>query len=754
MMSALIRRGAVAAIVSLMLLTGAACMNQSSLSGVVNPDATDAAAELKPIIEEGRYDEALRSLRSMVANAAEYRFDEDALIEQGMEIYRDEAYDTAADWATVLVELFPRSDAAANRLGWCQLQLGNMADAEAQFQRALAINPENFRSRQGLDRTYIINNYTKKEYRIPMRDGIHLFTAVYSPKDTSVDYPFMMVRTPYSVRPYGEDQYPSSLGPSMFFARDGFHFVYQDVRGRMMSEGEFLDMRPLELGDGPDYTDEATDTFDTIEWLLANVPNNNGKVGMWGISYPGGYASMGAVSRHPALAAVSPQAPTTDWFIGDDFHRHGAFTYMLAEAFYPSFGVPRPEPTTERAERLLDEPPMDMYEFILDAGSPADFDAEYLQGRVRMWNDFIAHPNYDEFWQERNILPHLTELSTAVMSVGGWLDAEDPYGPLMTYEVAERDNPDIQNILVMGPWYHGGWARVRTDVLGDIDFRSREASEYYQEQIEFPFFRYHLKGGEEPDLPEALIFATGSNEWHRFDQWPAENITPASLYLREDGSLAWDASTASGGGNYDEYPSDPDRPVPFLDQPIEGWNYEFMHADQRYAAKRPDVLVYQTEPLEEEVTLAGPIIADLLVSTTGSDADFIVKLIDVYPDEYDEESPRDEDLPMGGYQMLVRWEIMPARFRESFERPKAMTPGEVTRVRFGIEDVLHTFRPGHKIMVQIHSTWFPIFARNPQTFVENPYRAEPGDYHKATIRVYRSAARASRIEVGILPKEQ
>lgn len=754
MMPAFIHRGSIAAIVVLILLTSAACTNQSGLSATVNADATDAMAVLKPAVEEGRYDEALSSLRSMAANTAEYRFDEDELIDEWSTIYDKENFEVAADWAAILVDFYPRNDSARSALGWSQVHAGNLADAKEQFNRALAINPDNSQAQRGLDHIYIINNYTKKEYRIPMRDGVHLFTAVYSPKDTSVDYPFIMVRTPYSVDPYGEDKFPSSLGPSMHFAHDGFHFVYQDVRGKYMSEGEFRDMRPLELGSGSDYTDEATDTYDTIDWLLANVPHNNGKVGMWGISYPGGYTSMGAVSRHPALVAASPQAPTTNWFIGDDFHRDGAFTLLLATSFYPSFGKPRPEPTTESEweTTLLDVPNMDMYEFLLEHGTPADLDAEFFHGQLRFWNEIIAHPNYDKFWKDRNILPHLTGLKTAMMNVGGLLDAEDPYGPVATYETAEKANPEIQNILVVGPWYHGGWARTGSNVLGDIDFHSSDASKYFQEQIQFPFFRYYLKGGEKPDLPEALIFATGSNEWHRFDKWPAENITPATLYLHANGALGWDSPTTSANNSYDEYLSDPKRPVPLLEKPVKDWNYEFMHADQRFAAKRPDVLVYQTEPLKEEVILAGPIVADLMISSTGTDADFIVKLIDVYPDDYEGTSPRDEELPMGGYQMLVRWKIMPARFRDSFEEPKALIPGEVAQVRFNVDDVLHTFKPGHRIMVQIQSSWFPIFMRNPQTFVENIYKAKPEDFRKATMRVYRSSSRASHLEVGILPK--
>lgn len=596
---------------------------------------------------------------------------------------------------------------------------------------------------------FIRDHYVKHEYRIPMRDGVELHTAVYSPKDTSDAYPFMMIRTPYSCAPYGENEFPQSLGPSEHFAQDGFHFVYQDVRGAFMSGGEYLDMRPLETGSGPGYTDEATDTYDTIEWLLKNVAHNNGKVGMWGISYPGGYTSMGIVSRHPALVAASPQAPTTDWFIGDDFHRNGAFTILTGAEFYGAFGVPRPELRSEWPASMFEHGPVDLYDFILDIGSAQQIDEKIFKGRGKMWNDLIDHPNYDRYWKERNILPHLTDVKAAVLTVGGWLDAEDPYGPVETYHAIERANPGAENMLVMGPWYHSGWAFVATNHLGDIEFGALDTRLWFQEQVQFAFFRHHLKGGPKPDLPDALVYETGTNQWRRFDRWPPEDVSTRSLYLRENGGLAWQPSTATENV-YDEYVSDPARPVPHKAEPVKTWSYEFMHADQRYAAKRPDVLVYLSEPLMEDVTLAGPVRADLMVSISGADADFFVKIIDVLPDDTDAISPENPDLPMGGYQQLVRWGVIRGRYRESIEMPKPFTPGEITRVPIRIDDLLHTFRKGHRIMIQVHSTWFPFFDRNPQTWVENIFKAKSADYQKATIRIHHDSAHPSRVEVGLL----
>lgn len=599
----------------------------------------------------------------------------------------------------------------------------------------------------------IRSSYTKYEYRIPMRDGVKLFTVVYVPNDAGVGgktYPILMTRTPYSVGPYGVEKYRERLGQSAEFEKEGFIFAFQDVRGRYLSEGEFVNMRPQIPAEsrkkaGPKAFDESTDTYDTIEWLLAHVPGNNGTVGMMGISYPGFYTSVGAIDSHPALKAVSPQAPIADWF-WDDMHRHGAFNVVLAFNFFSTFGRPRPEPTTENAERF-DHQTADAYDFFLNLGSLANADSKYFKGDVAFWNESAAHPNYDAFWQSRNLLPHLRGIRAAVLTVGGWFDTEDLYGPLETYRAIEKQNPGTANALIMGPWPHGGWARGQGESLGEADFGFKTA-ELYADSI-LAFFVHHLKGGAEPKLPEALVFETGANRWRRFDRWPPKTVEKKTLYFQPAGGLAF--SPPSGGEGFDEYPSDPAKPVPYTAEITTRWAREFMTEDQRFAARRPDVLVYQTAPLEADLTLAGPLEADLWVSTTGSDADWVVKLIDVQPDGKRDEDA--EDLDRRGQQLLVRGEPFRGRFRESYEKSVAFTPGQPTRVKFKINDIFHTFPKGHRVMIQVQSSWFPFIDRNPQTFVPNIFEAKEEDFVKAMHRVYRGEGKASGLVVGVLAGE-
>jgi putative CocE/NonD family hydrolase len=475
---------------------------------------------------------------------------------------------------------------------------------------------------------YIRSSYTKHEYRISMRDGTELYTAVYTPLDTSKEYPFMMLRTPYSCRPYGSDRYPDWFGPTKDFAREGYIFVCQDVRGRMMSEGEFVNMTPhVPVKRGPDDVDESTDTYDTIEWLLANVEGHNGRVGQWGNSYPGFYSSASMIDSHPALKAVSPNAPIADWY-WDDMHHHGAFTLALSFPFFASFGQPRPGPTTESHDRFDFGTP-DAYQFFLDLGPIKNVDEQLLEGKVAFWTEMAAHPNYDEFWQSRSILPHLENISAAVLTVGGLFDAEDLYGPFNTYRSIEDQNPGIFNVLVMGPWSHGAWLVYDGQTLGPADFGFPTAK-VFRERAMLPFFRHFLKGEGEVDLPEAWVFETGANRWREFDQWPPANVMERTLFLGDGGSLTFETPTADGEA-FDEYPSDPANPVPYTPAITTGWHSEYMVEDQRFAGRRPDVLVFRSEPLEEDLTLAGPLTARLWVSTTGTDADFVVKLIDEFP---------------------------------------------------------------------------------------------------------------------------
>jgi len=598
-----------------------------------------------------------------------------------------------------------------------------------------------------LDAEWVREHYTKKEHMVPMRDGVRLHTVIYSPKDESIAYPIMMLRTPYSCRPYGEDGVRSSLGPSDVFARDGFIFVYQDVRGAWMSEGEFVNMRPhIDVKTGDQDVDESTDCYDTVAWLLEHIPNNNGRVGMWGISYPGFYAAASMIDAHPALVAVSPQAPIADWWY-DDFHHHGAFFLPHGFRFLSSFGHARPAPTTERPERGFEFWTPDGYQFYLDMGPLKNANEKYLHGKIAFWNEIVAHPNYDEFWQSRNILPHLHHTAAASMIVGGWFDAEDLYGPLQIYREVERANIGVENTIVMGPWRHGGWARGSGESLGHVHFGSA-TSEFYQNEIEFPFFLHHLKGGPEPNLPEAFMFNTGVNEWRRFDVWPPE-AEERFLHVGARESLSFNPPRETASA-FDEYISDPAKPVPFTEDVAQGMTREYMTDDQRFAARRPDVLVYQTEALEEDITLAGPIIAELWVSTSGTDSDWIVKVIDVFPPDAEDTEATGERMHMGNYHMMVRSEVIRGRFRNSHEHPEPFTPNEPTYVELPLQDVLHTFRKGHCIQIQIQSTWFPLVDRNPQTFVPNIYLANESDFVKATQRVHRSAEHPSRLRVGLL----
>jgi hypothetical protein len=590
-------------------------------------------------------------------------------------------------------------------------------------------------------------NYTKYEYRIPMRDGTRLFTAVYVPKDASKRYPFLMTRTPYSLKPYGADQYRESLGPSEAFAKSGYIFVYQDVRGRWMSEGEFVHVRPYIANKSGKQFDEASDTWDTVEWLVQNIPNHNGRAGIWGISYPGFYAAMGAIDAHPAMKAASPQAPVTDWFIGDDFHHNGAFFLAHAFHFLMRNDKPHPEPV-KKMDQEFDYGTPSGYDFYLRIGALPNADERYFKTQSAFWREMMRHPNYDEFWQARDLRRGLKRVKPAVMTVGGWFDAEDVYGPLRIYDQMEKTEPASQNILVMGPWYHGQWAGNDGTHLGNARFNAKTGP-YYREKIEFPFFEHHLKDALDPKLPEAYVFETGTNIWRMHETWPPGNATSRTLYFEEAGKLQWDTAPAAGEA-FDEYRSDPRKPVPFVDYQATGMTREYMTDDQRFAATRPDVLVYQTEPLDGDVTLAGPFTASLQVSVTGTDADFIVKLIDVYPDDYPDAKPNPREFRMGGYQQLIRGEPFRGRFRNSFTKPEPFEPGKLARIEFELPDVYHTFRREHRIMVQVQSTWFPLIDRNPQKYVDI-YNARESDFQTATHRVWRSRANPSFLKVRVLP---
>ena len=587
-------------------------------------------------------------------------------------------------------------------------------------------------------------SYEKTSHMVPMRDGVELFTIVYRPREITEPHPVMLFRTPYSVGPYEPGEYRNPLGPSAEFDRAGYIFVFQDVRGQFMSEGDFEVIRPLAPAPkGPSTADESTDNYDTIEWVLANVDGHNGRVGQWGISYPGWQTVMGMVDAHPALAASSPQASPADMFIGDDWHHNGAFRIMYAFSWLAGNARRRDGPTDARGA-AFDYGTDSGYDFFLEAGAASNIDDLYFHGEVPAWNDFMDHDTYDDYWQNQNALAHLGGIGHPILNVAGWFDTEDFYGPMSIYRTIEAENPGTENTLAAGPWLHGGWRRMLGDHLGCIEFGD-ETSITFQREVQFPFFEHHLRGAEGWTPHEAVVFETGANVWRRHESWPPAGVEPVELYLREDGTLAFDAPSELGGA--DTFVSDPDNPVPFSAEERTTLGHLWKVEDQRFASARPDVLVYQSEPLDEDMTIAGPILADIFVSTTGTDSDWIVKVIDVYPDDAPD-SPFCE-VPMGGYQMHLAGEIMRGRFRESFEHPEAMVPGEVTPIHIDLRDRYHTFRAGHRIMVHVQSSWFPAYDRNPQQFVDT-YRATPDQYITADQTVYRSREHPSRVTLGVL----
>jgi uncharacterized protein len=595
----------------------------------------------------------------------------------------------------------------------------------------------------------IRTQYVKSEHMVAMRDGVKLFTIVYSPKDASAAYPFMLHRTPYGSPPYGADAYRNSLGPSPAFAAEKFIFVYQDVRGKFRSEGDFVVMRPLvPAPKGPKATDESTDTWDTIDWLVKNVPNNNGRVGQWGISYPGSQTVWGMIDAHPALRASSPQAPAIDMFLGDDFHHNGAFRLMYTFSWLAGNARPRAGATEARGGGFTYGTP-DGYRFFLDAGTVANINEKYFNYSVPTWNEYMEHPNYDEYWERQNPLKHAKNITHAVLNVAGWFDAEDFYGPLETYKAVER-TANNKNRIVIGPWLHGGWASMPGDALGDIRFGSPTA-EHYRNEIELPFFRHHLKDQGPLPATEATMFETGGNTWRTFDTWPPKGTDTRTLYFQADGGLSFTAPTAGSAtaGGFDEYVSDPAKPVPWSTETRTTQGHLWMIEDQRFAAARPDVLVYRTEPLKEAVVIAGPIIASLFASTSGTDADWIVKLVDVYPGDAPDNNPNPRGVRMGDFQMLLAGEVFRGKYRNSFAKPEPLVPNQPVKYEFDLRDRLHRFLPGHRIMVQVQSSWFPVIDRNPQTFVDI-YKAKPSVFRKATHRVYRTPQRPSGVRVGVL----
>ncbi len=602
-------------------------------------------------------------------------------------------------------------------------------------------------------------SYEKHEYQIPMRDGVKLFTSVYVPRNATRPYSILLTRTPYGVGPYGAEVYPRRLGYSPELENQGAIFAFQDVRGRYMSEGTFVHMTPhRDVKRGVADIDESTDTYDTIDWLVKHVEPNNGRVGLWGISYPGFFAAAGAIEAHPALTAVSPQAPQADWFAGDDTHHNGAFFLAATFDFMAQHGRIRPVPTTERPRPFTFGTP-DGYQFFLEMGPLPNADARHLHGQSPGWTEMMEHGTYDRFWRARNLLPHLRGIRPAVMTVGGWYDSNNLYGALHVFQAIEQQSPNTTNTLVIGPWAHGQWAVGDGEALGPLLFEAK-TSLFFREQVERPFFEQYLIGSRDARLPKALVFETGRNRWRTFDRWPPRDVATRFIFLREEERLSFDPPRTASRSAFDEYVSDPARPVPYIEALRTDMSPNYMVQDQRFAATRPDVLVYRTEVLAEDITIAGPITPRLFVSTSGTDADWIVKLIDVYPDDAPDApaaSAQTSGIPprpvvhMKGFQRLVRGDVMRGKFRNSFEKPEPFVPGKVTRVEFPMPDVLHTFLKGHRIMVHIQSSWFPLVDRNPQAFVDI-YHASASNYQKATQRVYRSGDRCSSVGLNVVSK--
>jgi len=623
----------------------------------------------------------------------------------------------------------------------CTFMMGKFSqgglDLDMVFNRAAPEMPENSAAK-------IKEIYDKQEVYITMRDGVKLFTSIYSPKNMAAPAPMIIMRSPYNSEPAGESEFNFFVPIYYRFIKEGYILVFQDVRGRFMSEGTFVNVRPFnpdKIGTG---TDEASDTYDTADWLVKNVKNSNGRIGVMGTSYPGFYATMAVLANHPAIKAVSPQAPVTNWFLGDDWHHNGAFFLLDGFSFYCYFGDPMEVPTRQGANGFA-WGGQDSYEFFLRLGALKNT-SRYYKPEVTYWHELLAHPNYDDWWKATDPRPYLKNVKPAVMTVGGWFDAEDLWGTLHTYQAIENQNKkNTSNTLVMGPWSHGQWGPEGGENIGNI-YWGAATCDYYHD-LEVRFFNYYLKDQGTNSFPEATIFVTGANQWKEFETWPPKDIEGKTLFFQPGGNLSFEPSGISEG--FDEYVSDPMNPVPYREDIGRNRNASYMTDDQRFAACRPDVLVYQTDVLTDDVTLTGPLTAELYVTTTGTDADFIVKLIDVYPDNAQAPAGKDVKVPMGGYQMLVRGEVMRGRFRNSYEKPEAIKPGEVTAVKFELPDVAHCFKTGHRIMIQVQNSWFPLVDLNPQKFVDIN-ACEDTDFQKATMRIYHDKTHASCVKVNVL----
>ncbi|MBA2250281.1 MAG: CocE/NonD family hydrolase [Chitinophagaceae bacterium] len=607
--------------------------------------------------------------------------------------------------------------------------------------------------------TFVKDNYTKTDTTITMRDGIKLYTVIYMPKDASQKYPILMERTPYSSAPYGNSDYNTRIGPNEALRKEKYIFVYQDVRGRYMSEGHNLEVTPyIANKKNKNDVDESSDTYDTVDWLVKNIKNNNGRVGLYGISYPGFYATASLPGAHPAIKAVSPQAPVTDEFVGDDANHNGAFFLLDNFDFMNYFGKERTGPVKDYSAQMFNINSSDLYHFFLGVEPLSKTQSQkYFNHRSYIWDEYLAHDTYDDYWKARNIRQHLKNINIPVMVVGGWFDAEDLFGSLHTYEAIENQSPQNNNHLVMGPWTHGAWGSPEWTKFGTYDFGSN-TSKYFQDSLQTKFFNFYLKDKGDFNVAEATVFETGTNVWKNYSAWPPKNVRSENLIFADNEKLSFEKNNlfpVQGNkepetrNSYSEYISDPRKPVPYTNGVYRSRNNEYMVEDQRFIANRPDVIFFETDTLTNDITVTGRILADLFVSTTGTDADFIVKVIDVLPNNEVTPKSMPRGSSMAGFQRLVRAEVMRGKFRNNYEKPEPFIPGKVSEVKIILNDVNHVFKKGHRVMVQVQSSWFPLVDINPQKFMRIPDAVE-NDFQKSTIRIYHDAANASKIILPVL----
>jgi putative CocE/NonD family hydrolase len=708
---------------------------------------------LNPIYNELGIDSTIKYY-SLLKNekTKEYDFAENQLKSFGYFLIREEKYEDAIKIFQLNSTIFPNSYKALNNLALAYFFAKDYVASEKYYEIAFALNSDNYTAKYEIEKIYNVLNYEKKEFDIPMRDGVNLHTQIYIPRDQSKNYPFLINRTNYAILPYGTDayQYKRKLGPTWGYSQEKYIFVYQNVRGRFLSEGKYEEMRPYKINKDENETDESSDIYDTIEWLLKNIDNSNGKVGLYGYSYPGFYSLMGLIDPHPALKAVIPKAPIVDWFKGDDFHQNGAFMVLAAINFFRRWGHDSIINTTKTPIPIFSYTKEDLYSYLLDKGSAKNIGSVLLNNKVPFWEDLMQHGNYDDFWQKRNISNYINKVNIPVLNVGGWFDKENIYGTLNSFKTIENKNPENKNSIIVGPWFHGGWYYAdNSDYLGatDINVKQKSAVEFYK-NIELNFLNYYLKDRGEWSVPKASMYDIGINKWRSFDQWPPEETETKQLFFREDYTLSFEEPNYRKSSS--EYINDPFNPVPAMGKAMPHLDPDYVICEQSFAENRKDILVFKSEKLEEDMTIVGPIEANLFVSTSGTDSDWIIKVIDQFPEDVDEyENDAEKRADMKGYKMLLKYGVLRGKFRNSLEFPEPFIPNQITSVNFELHDVCHTFKKGHRIIIYVQSSMFPIIDRNPNKFMDI-YSATSTDYEIATNRIFHSKKYPSHISIKIL----